>query len=41
VIALKESNVAAWLSPEGQDAVSLFKLLDDRQQLYFEHLRAA
>jgi putative SOS response-associated peptidase YedK len=41
VITLKESNVAAWLSPEGQDAVSLFKLLDDRQQLYFEHLRAA
>jgi putative SOS response-associated peptidase YedK len=41
VIALKDTNVATWLLPDEQDAAALFKLLDDRQQIYFEHLRAA
>ena len=41
VIPLKESNVQAWLAPEGREKAELYGILDDRERPYYEHAVAA
>ncbi len=40
-IPLKESNVEAWLTPEGRLPAELYALLDDREHPYYQHALAA
>jgi hypothetical protein len=41
VIALKRSNVDAWLSPAGSDLTTYCRLFDDHEAPYYEHRQAA
>lgn len=41
LIPLKESNLLSWLEPEALNSTELFRLLDDREQLYYDHGLAA
>jgi putative SOS response-associated peptidase YedK len=41
VIPLAERNVRAWLTPAGRDRQELYRLLDEREHLYYEHRLAA
>lgn len=40
-IPLKDSNVEAWLTPEGRTLAGLYALLDEREHPYFQHALAA
>lgn len=41
IVALKESNIGAWLSPQERSWKELQDILGDRQPFYFEHRLAA
>lgn len=41
IIALKEENLQAWLTPRGRSASQLLQVLSDPQRGYFEHRIAA
>lgn len=41
IIPLKESNVDAWLTPEGRSKEELYRILDDRERPYYAHELAA
>ena len=41
IIPIKENYLDAWLDPVSNDLASLYAILDDRQQPYYEHRMAA
>lgn len=41
IIAIKEENMDAWLTPQSHTKPDLLKILEDRPQSYFEHRIAA
>jgi putative SOS response-associated peptidase YedK len=41
ILPLKDSNVEAWLTPEGRSREELYGMLDDRERPYYAHELAA
>jgi putative SOS response-associated peptidase YedK len=41
IINIASLNVDAWLSPQGRSMEELYRIFDDRERPYFEHLRIA